>query len=308
MKIKDYFYSITIILLVIIGYNFSEYFIQWGQFKLSGFIKPFLQIIMLGMGATMTPADFIEVFKSPHKVGIGLFLQFTIMPLLGLLLTILFQFPAEIAAGIILIGCSPSGLASNVITLMAKANVALSITLTTIATLLAPILTPLLMKLLGGSLIEVQFWNMFWDMLQLVLFPIFAGLILNKLFPNILKLILPYLPQVSMVGIGYIVLVVTANGSSSLQSVGVKLIFAMLIHNMMGYTLGYFSSKILKMNESDCRTIAIEVGMQNAGLASALANEMGKVATIGLAPAIFGPLMNVSGSVLANFWGNKKKT
>lgn len=176
------------------------------------------------------------------------------------------------------------------------------------ATLLAPILTPLLMKLLGGSLIEVQFWNMIWDMLQLVLFPIFAGLILNKLFPNILKLILPYLPQVSMVGIGYIVLVVTANGSSSLQSVGVKLIFALLIHNMMGYTLGYWSSKILKMNDSDCRTIAIEVGMQNAGLASALANEMGKVATIGLAPAIFGPLMNVSGSVLANFWGNKKKT
>lgn len=98
MKIKDYFYSITIILLVIIGYNFFEYFIQWGQFKLNGLIKPFFQIIMLGMGATMTPVDFIEVFKSPHKVGIGLFLQFTIMPMVGLLLTILFQFPVEIVA------------------------------------------------------------------------------------------------------------------------------------------------------------------------------------------------------------------
>lgn len=308
MKLKDYWYTLSIIFLVIIGYNFPETFNSVSGVKLNTFIKPFLQVIMLGMGATMTIDDFVEIFKSPRKVIIGLVCQFTIMPLLGFSLSRIFDFPVEIAAGIILIGCSPSGLASNVMALMAKANVALSITITTTATLLAPVLTPFLMKLLGGNLIEVDFWKMLWDMAQLVIIPIVIGLVVNKIAPNFIKKIITFLPIFSMLGIAYIILVVTASGAASLKSVGVILIIVVIIHNVFGYILGYFSAKLLKLNEADARAVALEVGMQNAGLASALANEMGKIATVGVASAIFGPTMNVTGSLLASYWSKRQNT
>ncbi|MCP9768376.1 bile acid:sodium symporter family protein [Lacihabitans sp. LS3-19] len=305
MKLKDYWYSLSIIFLVILGYNFPEQFSSINGIKLSTFIKPVLQIIMFGMGATMTLDDFVEIFKSPKKVLIGLIAQFSIMPFLGFGLSRAFSFPPEIAAGIVLIGCSPSGLASNVMALMAKANVALSITITTMATLLAPIFTPFLMKTLGGSLIEINFLNMFWDMTQLVLLPIFLGLVINKLIPGIVKKLITFLPIISMIGIAYIILIVTASGANSLKTVGLILILVVFVHNIFGYCLGYYSAKMLKLNEADARAIALEVGMQNGGLASALANEMGKIATVGIAPAIFGPLMNITGSTLANYWSKK---
>lgn len=306
MKLKDYWYTLSIIFLVILGYNFPDTFNTVSGVKLNTFIKPVLQVIMLGMGATMTIGDFVEIFKSPSKVIIGLICQFTIMPLLGFSLSRIFDFPVEIAAGIILIGCSPSGLASNVMALMAKANVALSITITTMATLLAPVLTPLLMKLLGGNLIEVNFWKMLWDMAQLVIIPIVIGLVVNKIAPAFIKKVITFLPVFSMLGIAYIILVVTASGAASLKSVGAVLIIVVIVHNIFGYLLGYFSAKLLKLNEADARAVALEVGMQNAGLASALANEMGKIATVGVASAIFGPTMNVTGSLLASYWSKRK--
>ena len=148
---------------------------------------------------------------------------------------------------------------------------------------------------------------MFWDMAQLVLIPIFVGLIINKLFKDFVQRIKIILPYVSMLGIAYIILTVTASGQDSLKSVGLLLILVVAIHNIGGYFLGYFSAKALKMNEADCRAVALEVGMQNAGLASALANEMGKIATVGLAATIFGPFMNITGSMLGNYWGNNPK-
>lgn len=306
MKLKDYWYTLSIILLVIVGYHFPETFSTVFGVKLNTFIKPVLQIIMLGMGATMTVEDFAEVFKSPKKVIIGLVCQFTIMPFLGLGLSKVFDFPPEIAAGVILIGSSPSGLASNVMALMAKANVALSITITTLATLVAPLMTPFLMKTLGGGLIEVEFLKMFWDMTQMVLLPIFVGLAINKIVPNLVAKFNKVLPVFSMLGIAYIILIVTASGANALKTVGFLLIIVVFIHNIFGYTLGYFLAKLLKLNEQDARAVSLEVGMQNAGLASALANEMGKIATAGLAPAIFGPVMNITGSMLANFWSKKQ--
>lgn len=306
MKLKDYWYTLSIILLVILGYNFPDTFSSLFGVKLNTFIKPVLQIIMLGMGATMTVKDFAEVFKSPKKVLIGLVCQFTIMPLLGLALSEVFSFPPEIAAGIILIGSSPSGLASNVMALMAKANVALSITITTLATLVAPIMTPFLMKLLGGGLIEVEFLKMFWDMAQMVLLPIIIGLAMNKLMPEIVVKFIRILPFFSMAGIAYIILVVTASGANALRTVGLLLVLVVIIHNIFGYVLGYVFAKLLKLKEEDARAVSLEVGMQNAGLASALANEMGKIATVGLAAAIFGPVMNITGSMLSNYWSKKQ--
>lgn len=306
MKLKDYWYTLSIILLVILGYNFPDTFSSLFGVKLNTFIKPVLQVIMLGMGATMTIDDFTEVFKSPKKVLIGLVCHFTIMPFSGLALSKIFSFPPEIAAGIILIGSSPSGLASNVMALMAKANVALSVTITTLSTLMAPIMTPFLMKSLGGGLIEVEFWAMFWDMSQMVLLPIIVGLVLYKLIPGIMARFNKVLPVLSMLGIAYIILVVTASGANSLRTVGLLLVIVVIIHNVFGYTLGYYFSRLLKFTESDARAISFEVGMQNAGLASALANEMGKIATVGLAAAIFGPVMNITGSMLSNYWSKKQ--
>jgi BASS family bile acid:Na+ symporter len=303
---KKYIYPFSIILIVIVAYNFPDYFVAYNGVKFSKFIIPILQVIMLGMGSTITEEDFMAIVKTPKFVLIGLVAQFMIMPLLGFGLTKVFDFPSEIAAGMVLIGCSPSGLASNVMAMLAKANLALSICITTMATLLAPILTPLLMKTLGGELIEIKFLSMVWDMTKIVILPVVLGVLANRFFPVFMAKIKNILPYFSMVGIGFIIIIVTASGQKSLETVGGLLLLAVLIHNVGGYLLGYFSAKLLKLKEKDARAIALEVGMQNGGLASALANEMGKLATVGLASAIFGPMMNISGSLLASWWGSKK--
>jgi BASS family bile acid:Na+ symporter len=226
------------------------------------------------------------------------------MPLLGFTLASITNFPPEIAAGIILIGCSPSGLASNVMAYLSKANLALSITITSIATLIAPFTTPLLMKLFAGALIEIDVLKMMWDIFKMIIIPIAAGLIFNKLLSGRLKWLDKALPYVSMFSIAFIVTIITAAGRESLLKIGMLLIAVALVHNIFGYLLGYWSGRLFRLPERDCRTIAIEVGMQNAGLASGIAKEMGRVATVGLAAAVFAPLMNITGSALASWWHN----
>ncbi|AWV99644.1 bile acid:sodium symporter family protein [Arcticibacterium luteifluviistationis] len=300
---KNYLYTIVIIVLVIIAYNFPEYLINVGGVKLTLLIIPVLQIIMFGMGTTITIDDFLGILKTPKLVLIGLFLQFMIMPIWGYGLTQVFDFPPEIAAGMILIGSSPSGLASNVMSLLAKANIALSITLTIFATMLAPILTPTLMQWLAGEFIEIDFWGMMWSMCKIVILPVAVGFLLNRFVPKQIQAIKKILPLFSMAGIAYVITVVTAAGQASLAAVGALLFVAVVLHNLGGYAFGYGAAKLFRLNKRDARTIALEVGMQNGGLASALAVEMGKVATVGLASTIFGPLMNVTGSMLASWWG-----
>jgi BASS family bile acid:Na+ symporter len=260
---------------------------------------------MFGMGTTMTYEDFLGVIKMPKAVIIGLICQFTIMPFLGFAIANTFNFPPEIAAGVILVGCSPSGLASNVISYISKANVALSITITSIATLLAPLLTPFLMKLLGGQFIAVEFWPMFIDICKMIIVPVAIGFVINKILKNRNTLLQKILPLISMGGILVIILIITAAGQKSLQTVGIALVFATIIHNVGGFILGYWGARLFKLPEQDCRTVAIEVGLQNAGLASGLAKAMGKLATVGVAPALFGPIMNINGSLLASFWSKK---
>jgi BASS family bile acid:Na+ symporter len=277
-------------------------FIEFKGFAFKLLIIPLLQIIMFGMGSTMGIHDFQEILKSPKAVVLGVFFQFTIMPLVGFGLTKVFTFPPEIAAGIILVGCMPCGLASNVMSYIANANVALSLTLTSIATLLAPILTPFLMEKLAGQLIEIDFWNMVWEICKLILIPIIIGVIYKKVIGEKWVWLQKNLSNISMWSIALIIVIITANGRNSLLMVGPLLVFACLLHNLLGFVLGYFGGKLTGLPEKDCRTIAIEVGLQNAGLASGLAMAMNKVATLGLAPAIFGPLMNINGSALANYW------
>jgi BASS family bile acid:Na+ symporter len=301
-SMKGFSYSTMIFGVVTMALYFPEPLTQIGDFKLITLITPLIQVIMFGMGTSMSAKDFVSVAKEPKAVAIGVGAQFIIMPLLGFLLARVSGFEPEIAAGIILIGCSPSGLASNVMNYLAKANLALSITITSITTLIAPFVTPLLMKFLAGTFIEIDLYKMMWDIFKMIMIPIGAGLLFNKLFHGKFKWLDIAMPYVSMLGIAGVITFVTAAGRESLLDIGFVLIGLVLIHNTFGYLLGYWSARLLRMSERDSRTVAIEVGMQNGGLASGIAKEMGKIATVGLAPAVFGPLMNITGSILASYW------
>ncbi|MCX6255806.1 MAG: bile acid:sodium symporter family protein [Bacteroidia bacterium] len=367
--LKGFAYTLWIFTAVTASMFYPQYFISVGDFQLKKLIVPLLQIIMFGMGSQMSFKDFTGVIKMPKGVFVGVFSHYMIMPLVGFGIASIFNFPPEIAAGIILIGCVPSGLASNVMSFLAKANLALAVTVGAISTLLSPFVTPILMKWLGGQYIEVSFWSMMLDILNMIILPVVAGFVFNlfskgkeKLQSKIIQLLsymviilltnlvymkskdvgfsafliqftksmgwFYFLPMIgaillthflkgenkymekilsliSMVGIAVIVTIITASGRDSLLKVGALLLVTSLLHNLTGYTLGYWLSWLVGMPEKDRRTIAFEVGMQNGGLASGLALQMGKVATVGLAPAIFGPLMNVTGSVLANYWRGK---
>lgn len=302
---RNYIYTLCLIAAVSIAYFFPQYFIEINGFQLKELIIPLLQVIMFGMGTTMTFEDFMGVIKMPKAVIIGLACHFIIMPLLGFSIANVFNFPAEIAAGVILVGCSPSGLASNVVSYIAKANVALSITITSFATILAPFLTPFLMKILGGQFITIDFWQMMLEIFKMIIVPVIIGFLINKFFKNQTEWLNKILPYVSMGGILIIIVVITAAGQKSLQTVGIALVFATIIHNVGGFILGYWGARLFKLPEQDCRTVAIEVGLQNAGLASGLAKAMGKLATVGVPPALFGPIMNINGSLLASFWSKK---
>jgi BASS family bile acid:Na+ symporter len=303
--LKGLSYTVIILAAVTTAMYYPGPFIEINGFKLSKLITPLLQLIMFGMGTSMSFQDFAGVIKMPKGVFIGVTSHFVIMPGIGYTLANLSGFPPEIAAGIILIGCSPNGMASNVISYLAKANLALSITITAISTMLAPFITPLLMKLLAGAFVEIHVLDMMWEITKIVIIPIVAGLIFNKFLSGKADWLDKAMPLVSMSSIALIIVVITAAGRESLLSIGPALILLVLIHNLSGYTLGYWSGRLFRMSERDCRTIAIEVGMQNGGLASGIAKGMGKIATVGLAPAVFGPLMNITGSILASYWHRK---
>jgi BASS family bile acid:Na+ symporter len=303
--LKGFSFTIMIFAAVSLAMYYPQYFVQVGDFKLSKLIVPLLQLIMFGMGAALSLSDFSAVIQTPKGVVLGLVCQFTIMPFMGWGLTQVFTFPPEIAAGIILVGSCPSGLASNVMSYLARANLALSVTLTAIATLLAPVITPFYMNLLAGQFIEVSFLSMMWDIIKIIILPIGAGLLFNKIMHGRSKAIDDFMPLISMISIGFIIVIITSAGRASLMTVGPLLILATLIHNCSGYVLGYWSGRLFRMSEKDCRTIAIEVGLQNGGLASGLALAMGKLSTVGLAAAVFGPTMNITGSSLALWWRTK---
>ena len=303
--LKGLSYTIIILAAVTTAMFYPGPFVEINGFKLAALITPLLQLIMFGMGTSMSFQDFAGVIKMPKGVFLGVTSHFIIMPGIGYTLANLSGFPPEIAAGIILIGCSPNGMASNVISYLAKANLALSITITAVSTMLAPFITPLLMKLLAGAFVEIHVLDMMWDITKIVIIPITAGLIFNKYLSGKAQWLDKAMPLVSMSSIALIIVVITAAGRESLLTIGPTLILLVLIHNLSGYTLGYWSGRLFKMSERDCRTIAIEVGMQNGGLASGIAKGMGKMATVGLAPAIFGPLMNITGSILASYWHRK---
>lgn len=299
---KTYYFTLMIFAAVAVAMVYPGYFRSIGTFQLPKLIVPLLQIIMFGMGTTLSLADFSRVLQMPRGVIVGVVAQYSIMPLTGWALTKMFAFPPEVAAGVILIGSCPSGLASNVMSYLAKANVALSVTLTAVATLLAPVMTPLYMRLLAGEYIEIEFMKMLFDIVKIIIVPVAGGLAFNHFLHGKFRWLDSLMPLLSMGGITLVIVVVTAAGRDDLLVVGPLLIVVCLLHNCAGYFFGFWASKALRMPERDCRTVALEVGLQNGGLGSGLALAMGKLATVGLAPAIFGPVMNITGSTLALWW------
>jgi len=286
-------------LLSAVAFAAPEVFID-----LKSAIIPLLTIIMFSMGLTLSMDDFKRALAMPGLIFSGLVLQYSVMPLAALLVTMLFGLDATLTIGFILLGSSPGGTASNVITYLARGNVALSITLTSLSTLLAVALTPALTLLLAGAAIDVPAMNMLINILYMVIFPVTLGIVLNHFYAAHVNRVAHYLPLVAVSAIVLIIAIITALNRDQLGDLGMVLLLAVMLHNITGITAGYVIAAMLGYPERERRTLAIEVGMQNSGLAVALAIKHFSAAAA-LPGAIFSIWHNISGSLLALIWSRK---
>lgn len=372
-------FAMVVLVCVWVGAWFPDYWLRWGSFSLSASIVPLVQVIMFGMGTTLSVADFGRVLQRPLPAVLGVLLQFMVMPFLGWCLTLVLPIAPELAVGIVLVGSVSGGVASNVMAYLARANVALSVSMTCVSTLVAPLATPLLLQWYADVLVPIDVPAMMLSIVNMILVPVGAGLWAHHLLqgkgwpanrPGTLWMLavallllgvllvlytpatLPLrsgmltgcgllaavcvvracllmwgrgaqgpalvargLPYVSMAGIAAIVLVIVAQTQHLLLQAGGWLVLAAVVHNSSGYLLGYWIVRAAgwcqqrwgaaghhAISEADCRTVAFEVGMQNGGMATGLALEVLHSTAAALPPNLFGAWMNMSGSLLANWW------
>ena len=267
-------------------------------------ISLLLGVVMFGMGMTLRPEDFREIFRRPRDVLIGVAAQFAIMPLIAFALATIFRLPPELAAGVILVGTCPGGTASNVMTYLAKGDLALSVSMTISTTILAPIVTPILTLWLAGAWIDVSVEKMMLSIVQVVLAPIMLGLVVNRLFGNFVQRVLKILPLTSIVAILLIVGGVVSVNSTRILETGLTVVLIVICHNLFGYALGFCAAKIFGMNLAKAKAVSIEVGMQNSGLAVSLA--MTHFSAAAAIPGVFFSVWhNISGSIAANFLSSR---
>lgn len=289
------------ILVSVIAYFMPEFFASW-----QNAIVPLLTVIMFGMGMTLKWEDFSRTFREPKKILTGIFLQYTIMPFTAYFISMLLGLNEELTIGMVLVGSSAGGTASNVICYLSKGNVALSITLTMCSTLLAVIATPTLSYILLNQFIEIPFFDMLLSILQIIIAPVLLGTLLNSLFEERLQKIKSLFPLISVAAIVVIIGIVIGLNQVKLFNSGIILVIAVMLHNASGLSFGYLLSFLLGFDKTTCRTIAIEVGMQNSGLSVALAIKF--FGALSAVPgAVFSVWHNLSGSILAGIWGNSKK-
>ena len=362
-----YQFTVWVLVTVVVGMLYPDRCLSVGGLDMRNkhLLTAMIQLVMFGMGTQMTLAEFKNVGRMSYPVAIGVLLQFSVMPVVGWGIAKMLGMPPEIAAGVVLIGACSSGLASNVMSYIAEANLPLSLTLTAIGTVTAPLTTPFWMWLLAGRWTTIDFFGMMIDIVKIVIVPIGAALLhdwlrsaasatrralttacaaaviagagswlagwwtlpagadgeptrlallalycggavvvgigyhaLWRLWPEIDR----WMPAAAMFGILFVTLITIAKGRAQLMELGVELFIASVLHNVVGLVLGYLLCRLSRVDERSSRTIAMEVGIQNGGMASGLANEMGKIDTVGLAAAVFIPWMNISGSLLANYW------
>ena len=362
-----YQFTVWVLVTVVLGMLYPAQCLSLGGLDLKNkhLLTAMIQLVMFGMGTQMTIAELKSVKNMSYPVFIGILLQFSVMPVVGWGIAKALGMPPEIAAGVVLIGACSSGLASNVMSYIAEANLPLSLTLTAIGTVTAPLTTPFWMWLLAGRWTAIDVVGMMMDIIKIVIVPVGAALLhdwlrhapaaarrtlttgcllglaaalgtwlaglwsvpltaggeptrpallaiycagavlvgigyhaLWQLWPGVER----WMPAAAMFGILFVTLITIAKGRGQLMDLGVELFIASVLHNVVGLALGYAICKLSRVDERSSRTIAMEVGIQNGGMASGLANEMGKIDTVGLAAAVFIPWMNISGSLLANYW------
>ena len=283
--------------LVIIG-GVIGYFAPNTAASFAPQVTPLLGIVMFGMGLTLKPVDFALVARRPLPVLIGVVAQFVIMPMVALAVVAIMDLPEAVAAGVILVGCAPGGTSSNVVSYLARGDVALSVTMTSISTLLAPVFIPLLTLWLAGEYMPVSASSMAWSIVKVVLIPVVAGILIGMLAPRVVARINSALPWISVAAISAIVCIVVGGAHDTIASAGALVFAAVIIHNGCGYGLGYLAGLITKQPVAARRTMAVEVGMQNSGLATSLASTyMNPLAA--LPGAVFSVWHNLSGAVLA---------
>lgn len=276
---------------------------QTVSFIKTSYVSLLLGIVMFGMGLTLKPEDFKVVFSRPKDVIIGCIAQFTVMPFLAFILTKIFRLSPELAIGVILVGTCPGGTSSNVMTYLSKGDVALSVGMTAVSTILAPLLTPLLTYLYAGQKVDVNMLSMFISIVKVVIVPIILGFIVNKLFGKFTQKAVKALPLISTLAIMAIVAAVVSANSAKIMTCGLLIIGVVILHNVLGYLLGYGIGKALKLDMSKCRAISIEVGMQNSGLATSLAaTHFAQYPLATIPGAVFSVWHNVSGAILANIF------
>ena len=267
---------------------------------LAPYISLMLGIIMFGMGLTLKLKDFKQVITAPKEVMTLVVAQYTIMPLIALGLVYLFQLPAEIAIGVILVGCSPGGTSSNVMTFLAKGNMALSVTATAVSTILAPVITPALTLLLASAWLPVSFSSMFISIIQIVLIPIALGVAVQYLLGTHVDKAVDVLPLISVVGIIGVVTAVVSTNVENIASTGLLIFAVVILHNLLGYLVGFLLGRLFRFDLKDSKTLSIEVGMQNSGLAATLAaTHFSPIAAV--PGAVFSVWHNISGSIIANW-------
>lgn len=293
-------FSLWVLLFAYLAFQFPDTYKQFAPY-----IPYLLGIVMFGMGITLTFNDFGEVFKHPKSVIIGVIGQFVIMPSIAFFLAKAFNLPADLAVGVILVGSCPGGTSSNVMTYLAKGNTALSVACTTISTLLAPVLTPVIFYILASQWLEIDAAGMFISVLKMVLFPIFLGLVVRAMFKKKITEISQTMPLLSVISIVLILAAVVAVSKDKIVESGLLIFGVVVLHNCLGYLVGFFSAKLLGLNIADSKAVSIEVGMQNSGLGAALAAaHFNPIAAV--PSAIFSFWHNVSGPILANIFSNIK--
>ena len=270
-------------------------------------INPMLGLIMFGMGMSLRIEDFKMVFSRPRDITVGCVAQFTVMPLLAWGLSRLFALDDALTVGVMLVGCCPGGTASNVITYLAKGDLALSVGMTATSTVLAPVLTPLLVWLLVGQTVNVDVAGMLLSILWVVILPIVAGLLVKWLWPRFSQQATAYLPAVSSLTICAIVLIIIAANASKLLAGGMVIILVVVLHNLCGLSLGYLIGVLLHLPSAKRKAISIEVGMQNSGLASSLATlHFAAFPMASIPGALFSVWHNISGAIIARLYSRER--
>ena len=266
-----------------------------------GLVPILLGAVMFGMGLTLSPKDFLPVVARPKAVALGVAAQFLLMPLLAVVLAKLLNLPADLALGVILVGCCPGGTASNVMAYLAKGDVALSVAMTSVSTLLAPLTTPLLVKLCAGHVLAVDAAAMALSVVQVVILPIALGVLANRVLPRVIVRLRGVLPAFSSTVVVMIVAIVMAANATRLREAWGLVLVAVILHNLLGMASGWGFARLCRLDAAKCRTLAIEVGMQNSGLAVSLATLHFAANPLAAVPgALFSVWHNISGSLYAS--------